>query len=269
MASTTMTSDKGYRTTMSVTASLTGNTQGNKREVRANGVIDFVDSGYGSYAYAPVTYVLQINGTTVDTWAPTSVERTSYSRTGTLYVTAGQTISVRLYAYISWSGADFSYPPNPDNGGSSVSVSITLSALQSIINSVSNFNVEDAFSLSVTKYDNSFVDNLNIKLNGNTIKTVSNYTSGQNINFTNAELLTTYNALLTNNTQTFTFELITTDNGTEVGRDIDTATGTAKGTTRININGAWKRGIVWINVDGTWKRALMIINSSGTWKRGI
>lgn len=268
MASTTMTSNLGYRTTMSVTASLTGNTQGNTREVRASGVIDFVDTGYSGYAYAPVTYVLQINGTTVESWAPTSVSRRSYDMGGTLYVTAGQTISVRLYAYVSWDGANFSYPPNPDRGGNSVSESITLGALQSEIQSVSDFILEDSFSVDITKYDNSFVDNLEIKLNDNTIKTVSNYTSGQNINFTDEELLIAYNGLSDDNSATFIFELVTTENGSQIGTDSDTATGTAKGTSKININGIWKRGLVWIKAGGTWKRAVMLINSNG-WKRGL
>lgn len=266
MASTTMTSDKGYRTTMSVAASLSGNTQGNTREVKASATINFLDSAYGSYAYAPVTYVLQINGTTVDSWAPTRVERTSYSMSGSLYVTAGQTITVKMYAYISWSGADFSYPPNPDNGGSSVSVSVKLEALQSMINSVKDFTVEDDFSVGITKYDSSFTDKLEIKIGTTIIKTISAYTNNSAIRFTDSEILKIYNTL-SHNSATFTFALTTLNGSSTVGTNSANATGTAKGTAKININDSWKRGIVWIKVNGVWKRALIFVNSGG-WKRG-
>ena len=139
----------------------------------------------------------------------------------------------------------------------------------SVINSVSNFNLEDSFSVSVTKYSSSFTDTLAIKYGGTTIKTITGYTSGASINLSDTEILTAYNALGTNTSGTFTFNLTTKSGSTTIGTDSDTATGTARGTMQINVNGVWKRAVPHINVGGTWKRCVVYFNDNGNWERGI
>lgn len=267
--STTMTSDLGYKTTMTLSADFTGKTSGNTREVKAVLSLYFSDSAYGAYAYAPVTYAVKIPGSSASEWAPTRVERSNtYTVTKTAYVPAGQTVSIQGYAYVSWSGADFSYPPNPNNGGSSVSVSLTSEALQSVINTVNGFVLEDSFSVETTKHDSTFTDRLDIKINNEVIKSISDYTSGSAVQLTDSELLNAYAELNGDNKASVTFTLTTMNGSTEVGSDGKTSEGTAKGTARIKTANGWKRGIVWIKTSNNWKRAIIKVNSGG-WKRGI
>ena len=139
----------------------------------------------------------------------------------------------------------------------------------SVINSVSSFNLEDTFSVSITKYSSSFEDTLAIKYGGTTIRTITGYTSGMAINLSDSEILTAYNALGTNMSGTFTFNLTTKSGSTTIGTDSDTATGTAKGTMQINVNGVWKRAVPHINVGGTWKRCVAYFHDGIDWQRGI
>lgn len=267
MASTTMTSDLGYKTVMDLSASLTGKTQGNTREVHAQVQINFVDSGYGSYAYAPVTYVLQINDVTVDSWSPTSVNKTSYSLSGNLYVNAGQTINVKAYAYVSWSGANFNYPPNPNNGGSSVSVAMVLESVKSVISEVNDFVLENAFSVGITSYDDSFEHKLDIKIGENLIKSISNYKSNNEISLNTDEILLSYKNIPTSSAEC-KFILSTLNGTSTVGTDEKTATASIRGNAKIKVGGEWKRGLVWVKSGNVWKRGVIMIKQ-GTWKRGI
>lgn len=267
MASTTMTSDLGYKTVMDLSASLTDKTQENKREVHAQVQITFSDSGYGSYAYAPVTYVLQINNVTVDSWAPTSVSKTSYSLSGNLYVEAGQTINVKAYAYVSWSGADFNYPPNPNNGGSAVSVAVALKAVKSVISRVNDFILEDTFSVGITSYESSFNHKLDIKIGESLIKSITNYKSNDEIRLNTDEILLSYENIPTSSAEC-KFILSTLNNTSTVGTDEKTATAKIKGNAKIKVGGEWKRGLVWVKSGNAWKRGVIMIKQ-GTWKRGI
>ena len=165
--------------------------------------------------------------------------------------------------------SDFDADASSGMTGAYVSTTFTLDTNPrgSVINSVSNFNLEDTFSVSVTKYSSSFTDTLAIKYGGTTIKTITGYTSGASINLSDTEILTAYNALGSNMSGTFTFNLTTKSGSTTIGTDSDTATGTAKGTMYINSGGTWKRTVPHRNVSGAWKKCIAYINSGGTWKR--
>lgn len=125
---------------------------------------------------------------------------------------------------------------NPNDGEissityASVSGSIALTPIPraSEIVSVADFNVEDTFSVVTDKKALSFTDTLSIAVGGQTVKTISDYTSGDDITFTNEEQLEIYN-LIDDWDDTFTFTLSTYNGGTLIGSDTATATGTIKG----------------------------------------
>lgn len=147
------------------------------------------------------------------------------------------------------------------------SFSLYVSPAQSSIASVQPFNVEDAFSVTVTKYSTDFVDNLTISLDGKIIKSLSNYTSGEQIRLNNSELLDVYNAMA-DRTQEFTFALSSYSGSDLVGTSTATAEGTIAGTVRLRLASAWTRALVWRNVNGVWKRSIANIKSGGEWRRG-
>lgn len=135
------------------------------------------------------------------------------------------------------------------------------------IGAISNFNLEDTFSVPVDKKSPSFTDDLVMKQGSTTIKTILNYTSGASINLTDTELLTAYNAI--DKSASFTFETTTKSGSTVIGTDNAAATGTAAGTAYFKTSGSWKRALPYIKVNGTWKKAIANIKSGGSWKRGI
>ena len=139
----------------------------------------------------------------------------------------------------------------------------------SVINSVSNFNLEDTFSVSVTKYSASFEDTLTIKYESTTIKTISDYEDEDAINLSDTEILAAYNVLGTNMSGSFTFNLTTKSGSTTIGTDSETATGTAKGTMYSHDGSGFKRAVPHINVGGTWKRCIAYFHDGTDWQRGI
>lgn len=154
-------------------------------------------------------------------------------------------------------------------GTSDISGSVTFDTISrpSEIGTISDFNLEDTFSVPVDKKSTSFTDDLVIKQGSTVIKTVLNYTGGANINLTDSELFTAYNVI--DKSAVFTFETTTKIGSTTVGTDSATATGTAAGTAYIKIEDSWRRAIPYIRVNGVWKKAIANVKSGGSWKRGI
>lgn len=269
MVQSVMKSDNGYKTYMNLSASLTGNTKGNEREVSATLSLYFADSGYGSYAYAPVKYTLSVGGSEKASWAPTEVsegEQKSLSWKG--YITASQTIEVKGAAYTAWADANFSYPPNPQNGGNTLSLSLALPALQSEIKEADDFVLEDCFKVKTEKHDPSFTDNLQIKIDGTLIKSLPNYQSEDEIKLTSEELLSAYEALGEKNAENAIF-LLTTQNGSStVGTSQKEVIAKAEGTIRVLDSNKWHRGMCYIKKNGTWKKAVANVKADGKWKRG-
>lgn len=91
---------------------------------------------------------------------------------------------------------------------------LEVSPAGSEINNVPNFTIGTNFVVSITKYNSNFYDVLTIKIGSTTIKTINGATSSQTISFTSSELNSIYNATLTTQQPTFTFNLSTyTDSG--------------------------------------------------------
>lgn len=138
----------------------------------------------------------------------------------------------------------------------------------SVIGTISAFNVEDSFSVPVTKYSESFTDTLEIKLGETVIKTITPYTNNAAITLTDAEILAAYNAQGADLTSAFIFKTSTYSGATLIGTDEKTANGTDAGTGYIKISGTWKRALPYIKVSGAWKKAIILFKNT-TWKRGI
>ena len=147
------------------------------------------------------------------------------------------------------------------------SYTLYVSPAQSSIVSVQPFNVEDAFSVGVTKYSSNFTDNLTIALGDKTIKTISGYTNGSEIRLNNSELLEVYNAMA-DRTEEFTFTLSTYSGSSLVGTSTAKADGTTAGTARLRLASAWVRAVVWENVNGIWKRSIANVKAADEWRRG-
>ena len=113
------------------------------------------------------------------------------------------------------------------------SKTLTPIARASEIVSVADFNVEDTFSVVTDKKALGFTDTLSIAVGGQTVKTISDYTSGDDITFTDEEQLEIYN-LIDDWDDTFTFTLSTYNGGTLIGSDTATATGTINGDVTIH-----------------------------------
>lgn len=137
----------------------------------------------------------------------------------------------------------------------------------SVLGTIADFNLEDGFSVPVTKYSSSFSDELSLSIGAINIKTIPNYTNGSSIKLTDAELLGAYTALGSGKSTEVSFALSTKSGSTTVGTDNGTATATAAGTAHIKVSGAWKRAVAWIKVSGVWKRAVCHVKAE-SWRRG-
>jgi hypothetical protein len=66
----------------------------------------------------------------------------------------------------------------------------------------------------------------------------------------------------------FTLVLETKNGNTSVGSTKKEVTGTAAGTLKTKVNGAWKNAVPLIKVNGKWEKAIAFIKVNGVWKRG-
>lgn len=146
--------------------------------------------------------------------------------------------------------------------------SITLDTIPrtSKIGTIQPLNLEDAFSVPLTKYSENFTDTLVIKYNSVVIKTIIGYINNASISLTDTELLIAYNAAP--KSAIFAFEVTTKSGSTVIGTSASTAIGTAAGTIKIIIGSLWRRAVVWLKVSGTWKKTLIKVNVDNIWKRG-
>ncbi len=238
----------------------------NTSDVKVNVYIQY--HTYGSYNSSPNNTTIVIAGNSLN--VTTSDWNTDSNHSAQLIATRIRTGIAHNANGTKAITVSCSYDSEVSLGVGSISTgSISLPTIPraSEIGTIPDFNIEDTFSMPVDKKSSSFVDDLVIKLDDVTIKTIVNYSGGAGINFTDNELLTLYNAI--DNSATFTFEITTKSGSTTVGADSATTTATAAGTAYIKVNGSWKRALPYIKVDGVWKKAIANIKIFSSWKRGI
>ena len=114
--------------------------------------------------------------------------------------------------------------PGPLSG--SGSLPLTWLPRSSILGTISSFNVESTITIPITKYVSGYQDNLAIKIGSTTIRTINNITNGYALTFSAGELATIYGLMSTVNSTTFSFVLVSYDDGSPVGSNTKTATGT-------------------------------------------
>ena len=136
------------------------------------------------------------------------------------------------------------------------------------IDAVPSFNVEDGFSCRYTTHVDTYTQTITLSLNGETIKTASNYVSGTVVPLSDSEILHAYDLMGEQRVMNFTVTLTSYSGATAIGSSSMDALGTCVGTFRLNNNGIWVRALPWVNDGGTWKKALAYANDNGTWKRG-
>lgn len=105
---------------------------------------------------------------------------------------------------------------------------ITLTAIprESKLGAISDFIIatSTAIPISITKYVNTFTDNLVVSIGNTTIKTVSGITTGDNLTFTSAEVAT-MQSLFSGSSTEITFTLSTYNGSTLIGTSVQTANG--------------------------------------------
>lgn len=107
----------------------------------------------------------------------------------------------------------------------------------STLGNISDFTIGNNITLSITKYNSSFIDNVIVKIGSTTIKTVYSVTNGSVINFTQEELNTIYSLMPNVSKSTFTFVLVTmSDLTTTVGINEKNAIGTINSNVIPNIS---------------------------------
>lgn len=104
--------------------------------------------------------------------------------------------------------------------------SLTVLPASSTLNAVPAFNLGTEITISITKYNASFTDNLSINYGATTIKAVNGISNGNTVSFTSSELNIIYSLMSTVVSGTFTFTLSTYSGGTLMGTSVQTVTGT-------------------------------------------
>ena len=102
---------------------------------------------------------------------------------------------------------------------------LAIDGAASALGTISNFNVGDAITIPITKYNSAFTDTLVISYGSTTIKTVSSIANNAKVSFTSAELTKIYGLMTTVKSGTFTFTLTTKTGSTTLGTSKKTATG--------------------------------------------
>ena len=65
---------------------------------------------------------------------------------------------------------------------------------------------------------------------------------------------------------------VTTYNGTTKIGSNTTSTGIpgyATGTSKVNVNGTWKKAVPWVKTNGVWKRSVASVYKNNAWRRGL
>lgn len=169
---------------------------------------------YGTYQN-PLKAIFTLNGN--DVW-----EKTTQGNQGWVYEFTSDWITVKNKTS-NTTPFSFTIKDTINTGWCNYSSSayyLEVSPAGSEINKVPNFTIGTDFVVSLTKYNSNFYDVLTIKIGSTTIKTINGATSSQTVSFTSSELDSIYDATLTTQQPTFTFNLSTytdSNKGTLVG----------------------------------------------------
>lgn len=115
------------------------------------------------------------------------------------------------------------WTPGPLSG--SGSMALTTIPRASVLNAISNFDVDSGLTVRMTKYYSGFRDDLSIKYNGTEVRTSAGTYDGEKIVFTASQLSVIYGLMSTVKSGTFTLTITTYNGTTAIGTSSTTATG--------------------------------------------
>lgn len=172
------------------------------------------------------------------------ISGTSYSLGNTSYSkNAEKTLCTKTYTATHSSDgtytASISYSISTTgtvSGSSSASITLPQIKRTSVLSSVSNFTFGNSITINFTKYVSSYTQNLNVIIDGSTVKTVTGISSGNSISFSSGELTAAYAKIPSATSATVTFQLVTLNGSTQVGTSSQTATGTIPSSVKPTIS---------------------------------
>ena len=147
----------------------------------------------------------------------------SYDGTTEWYTVTGKTSGTTSFYARLYDTSTKTVKVTSDTGG------LAVSGAPSVLGSVASFNVDSGVTISITKYDSTFVDTLTVSYGGTTVCTVSGITNGTKVVFNSTQLSTIYNLMKNVNSGAFTFTLTTKSGSTAIGTSTQTATGSITG----------------------------------------
>lgn len=168
---------------------------------------------------------IEISGKGITTQTKTlTLKKSSENWQGTSVHTINSTFEVNIPAgvinitvkYTVW------YSDVPSNTMSD-STNISLTKLVSQLNPFANndsLNIEDILTLSITKYDNNYTNNLELKINDTSILNLENVVNGQEITLTTEQKNIIYNLVTDSNTFNLNWILTTYSETTNLGNMI-------------------------------------------------
>ena len=126
-----------------------------------------------------------------------------------------------------------------------------------------DFTLEGTTSAWFTPFKSSYTHNLYIDLinDGNTWVTRENYTSGSTITISDSEILNAYSQLgnySLGQTVDVKYYLSTFSDGIYIGGVSLWKTMTIGGTSKVNINGSWKKAIPYVKINGSRKPTMQV-----------
>lgn len=133
---------------------------------------------------------------------------------------------VKIDTYINAIAAEY----GPGICQASGSINLTTIPRKSKINTFNNFDVDGKLKVDVTKYSSNFNDVLDIKYGNNVVKTINNYSSNVEFEFTQAEKENIYSLMSNVKSATFIAQITTQKNVNGQITNIGTTTSEAIGT---------------------------------------
>ena len=138
-------------------------------------------------------------------------------------------------------------------------------------NSVSGGNIENNFSVSYTKYVNTYTYKLRVSIpNVRTLETINYNTSGATFQLSQSTIEDLYNTYPNTDTFNLGFAVETWSGSTKLstGNEVVKSCSKIDRIGRIRINGEWKKATPYIRTNGEWKKVIPYVRVNSEWKRG-
>jgi hypothetical protein len=221
--------------------------------------------------YAENPLVAYVNGQQVCN------QNITYDLTGNTITVASGTIRVNHNSDGSKTiGFSASFTDNSNGKGSaSLSGDLTLTKINryAVTNSVTGNNIEEAFSVSYSKYINDYKYKLRISYPGiKALETIDYNTSGTSFTLSKESIDAIYDDYPDASSVNLGFAVETWNSaGTSrlsSGNEKIVSCTKPDRAVRLRMNDEWKRSVPYVRVNGEWKKAIPYTRINNEWKRG-